>query len=42
MQCDQNTINDIQNNLKYFDLLTLSREALNQKIPHRVDANAIK
>ena len=42
MQCDQNTISDIQNNLKYFDLLTLSREALNQKIPHRVDANAIK
>ena len=42
MQCDQNTINDIQNNLKYFDLLSLSREQLNQKIPHRVDANAIK
>ena len=42
MQCDQNTINDIQNNLKYFDLLSLSREALDQKIPHRVDSNAIK
>ena len=42
MGCDQNTINDIQNNLKYFDLLSLSREALDQKIPHRVDANAIK
>ena len=42
MGCDQNTINDIQNNLKYFDLLSLSREALDQKIPHRIDANAIK
>ena len=42
MQCDQSTINDIQNNLKYFDLLSLSREALDQKIPRRVDANAIK
>ena len=42
MQCDKNTITDIQNNLKYFDLLSLSREALDQKIPHRVDANAIK
>ena len=42
MGCDQSTINDIQNNLKYFDLLSLSREALDQKIPHRVDANAIK
>ena len=42
MQCDQSTINDIQNNLKYFDLLSLSREALDQKIPKRVDTNAIK
>ena len=42
MQCDQNTINDIQNNLKYFDLLSLSREALDQKIPHRLDPNSIK
>jgi len=42
MACDQNTINDIQNNLKYFDLLSLSREALDQKIPHRVDPNSIK
>ena len=42
MGCDQNTISDIQNNLKYFELLSLSREALDQKIPHRVDANAIK
>ena len=42
MGCDQNTINDIQNNLKYFELLSLPREALDQKIPHRIDPNSIK
>ena len=42
MGCDQSTINDIQNNLKYFELLTLPRETLDQKIPHRIDPNSIK
>ena len=42
MGCDQNTMTDIQNNLKYFELLSLPREALDQKIPHRVDPNSIK
>ena len=42
MGCDQNTINDIQNNLKYFELLSLPREALDQRIPHRIDPNSIK
>ena len=41
-KCDQNTINDIKNNLKYFEILTLPREALEQKIPHKVNPNSIK
>lgn len=28
--------------MKYFELLSLSREALDQKIPHRIDTNVIK
>ena len=42
MGCDQNTITDIQNNLKYFELLSMPREVLDQKIPHRIDPNSIK
>ena len=42
MGCDQSTINDIQNNLKYFELLSLPRETLDQRIPHRIDPNSIK
>ena len=42
MGCDQSTINDIQNNLKYFELLSMPREALDQRIPHRIDPNSIK
>ena len=41
-KCDANTINDIKNNLKYFELLSLSREAIEQKIPHKVNPNSIK
>ena len=42
MGCDQNTITDIQNNLKYFELLSMPREILDQRIPHRIDPNSIK
>ena len=42
MGCDQNTITDIQNNLKYFELLSMPREVLDQRIPHRIDPNSIK
>ena len=41
MGCDNNTINDIQNNLKYFEYLSMPREALDKKIPHRIDPNSI-
>ena len=42
MECDKNTFNDIQNNLRYFELLSLPREQLDQRIPHRVDGSKIK
>ena len=42
MGCDQNTITDIQNNLKYFELLSMPREILDQRIPHRIDPNSTK
>ena len=42
MGCDQNTITDIQNNLKYFELLSLPREDLDRRIPHRIDPNSIR
>ena len=41
-QIDQNTFRNIQNNLKYFELLSLPREKLDQIIPHRIDNNSIK
>jgi len=42
MGCDQSTINDIQNNLKYFELLSFPREILDKRIPHRVNLNSIR
>ena len=41
-QCDIQTKNDISNNFQNFDLISLSREKLNEKIPHKIDSGAIK
>lgn len=40
--CDASTKNDITNNLKFFELIALPRDILNQKIPKKVDSSAIK
>ena len=40
--CDASTKNDITNNLKFFELIALPRDILNQKIPKKVDPSAIK
>ncbi|MCQ2818522.1 MAG: hypothetical protein MJ252_14735, partial [archaeon] len=39
--CDQRTLGDIQNNQKNFELLTLPRQKLNEKIPKKGD-NEVK
>lgn len=40
--CDAATKTDITNNLKFFELIALPRDILNQKIPKKVDPSAIK
>lgn len=40
--CDAQVKAGILDNMKYFELLTLSKQSLNAKIPQKVDANSIK
>ena len=41
-QCDQQTKSGITDNYKYFEYLMMSKEQLDNKIPHKVDQNVIK
>ena len=41
-QCDAQTKSDLMSNFQNFDLISLSREKLNEKIPHKIDSGAIK
>ena len=41
-QCDQQTKEGISENLKYFEYLMMSKEQLDNKIPHKVDQNSLK
>ena len=41
-QCDAQTKNDLMSNFPNFDLISLPREKLNEKIPHKIDSGAIK
>ena len=39
---DAQTKSDLMSNFQNFDLISLSREKLNEKIPHKIDSGAIK
>jgi hypothetical protein len=41
-KCDFQTKNDIMENMKYFELLLISKEALKNKIPVKIDPNNVK